>query len=82
MMRRSRLRRAGWQPRLLFRLERAARLMNPFLLVIALGLLVINVSCYAALEVGRLHARHHPADSFEGASPPLGQMAVIGLPRS
>jgi len=82
MMRRSRLRRAGWQPRLLLRLERAARLMNPFLMVIALGLLVVNVSCYVALEIGRLHVRHHAADRIEEANPPLGEMAVIGLPRS
>jgi hypothetical protein len=37
--------------RLAPRLERAAALMNPFLLTIAIGLIVLNVTCFIALQV-------------------------------
>jgi hypothetical protein len=57
MMPRSRLRHAGRRTRLWLRLERAAGRINPFLMMIAIGLLVINISCYTALEIGRLHKR-------------------------
>jgi hypothetical protein len=33
------------------RLERAAGLINPFLLTIAIGLTVLNVTCFIALQV-------------------------------
>jgi hypothetical protein len=37
--------------RLAPRLERAAALINPFLLTIAIGLIVLNVTCFIALQV-------------------------------
>jgi hypothetical protein len=37
--------------RLAPRLERAAALINPFLLTIAIGLTVLNVTCFIALQV-------------------------------
>jgi hypothetical protein len=77
---RSRLRLAGRGPRLWLRLERAAGQINPFLMAIAIGLLVVNISCYAALEIGRLHQRE--TSPIVDPAPPLGWTAVIGLPRS
>jgi hypothetical protein len=56
--------------------------MNPFLLVVVIGLIIVNISCYTALEIGRRHSRHHAAEKVEQANPPLGDMAVVGLPRS
>ena len=37
-------------------LNRAARTLNPLLVVIAVGLAILDLSCYAALELGRWHA--------------------------
>jgi hypothetical protein len=56
--------------------------MNPFLLVIAIGLLVINLSCYAALELGRMHSLRGGSSNAMKPAPALGQTAVTGLPLS
>jgi hypothetical protein len=81
MIRRSWLREACSQGQALRRLERAAGLMNPFLLVIAIGLLVINLSCYAALELGRMHSLRGGSGNAKPA-PVLGQTPITGLPLS
>jgi Co/Zn/Cd efflux system component len=82
MIRRSWLREARSQGQALRRLERAAALMNPFLLVIAIGLLVINLSCYAALELGRMHSLRGGPSQVVNPAPVLGQTAVTGPPLS
>ena len=53
--------RPGWFERrraLLVRLDRSARDLNPLLLVIALGLAVLDISCFAALKLHRFSAPH------------------------
>ena len=82
MIRRSRLRGARLQSAGLRRLERAAGLINPFLLVIAIGLLVIDVRCYAALELGRWHSPRSGSSQLARPAPVPGETAVIGLPLS
>ena len=38
------------------RLDRAAKRLNPLLAMIVIGLALLDISCYAALELGRLRA--------------------------
>ena len=68
---------------MLRRLDRAAGAMNPFLLTVVIGLVVVNVSCYMALEIGRLHARSHALGHLDAPpGPTFRQIATSGLPGS
>jgi hypothetical protein len=58
MMRRSQSQRARWPHLTLRRLERAAGAINPFLLMIAIGLVILNLSCLLALQAGRIPLRY------------------------
>ena len=73
---------ARWVTPTLRRLDRAAEAINPFLLTVVIGLVVVNVSCYMALEIGRLHARSHGPNPIAVAGPTFGQIATSGLPGS
>ena len=53
-----------------------------FLLTVVIGLVVVNVSCYMALEIGRLHARSHGPNPIAVPGPTFGQIATSGLPGS
>ena len=67
---------------MLRRLDRTAEAMNPFLLTVVIGLAVVNVSCYMALEIGRLHARSHVLTHIAVPGPTFSQIATSGLPGS
>jgi hypothetical protein len=67
MMRRSQSHWGRWPQPMLRRLERAAGDINPFLIVIAIGLVVLDLSCFLALQVARLPLRH--AGMIEIAAP-------------
>jgi hypothetical protein len=71
-----------WVAPTLRRLDRAAEAMNPFLLTVVIGLVVVNVSCYMALEIGRLHAQSHGPSPIAVPGPTFGQIAASGLPGS
>ena len=73
---------ARWVTPTLRRLDRAAEAINPFLLTVVIGLVVVNVSCYMALEIGRLHARSHGPNPIAVPGPTFGQIATSGLPGS
>jgi hypothetical protein len=65
---------------ILRRLEHAAETINPFLIMIVLGLGVVDTSCYVALEIGRLQTRSHGLSQIAVPGPTFGQIAASGLP--
>ena len=75
------LRRRGREP-ILERLDRVAQQLNPLLIVIVIGLAILNISCYAALEIGRLHAQRLGVAEHAAPAVALYQSAVTGLPQS
>ena len=74
-----------WRERcgpILERLDRAAQIINPLLLVVVVLLALIDVSCFTALRIAEQHPHAttrtpYPAQSF--GSPPT-QVPVTGPP--
>ena len=62
------------------RIDHAAEVMNPLLLMLAIVLAVLNAGCYAALVIGHLHLSR--IDRVATPSEPLNRAAVSGLPPS
>ena len=58
---------ARWPWPMLQRLDRAAGEINPFLMMIAIGLVVVELSCLLALQVARLPLQR--AGAIEIATP-------------
>jgi len=74
----------GWDERaaIVHRLDRAARNLNPLLIVVVIVLAIVNFSCYTALEIARLHPPG-PGSNPVAASPgALTRDAVSHLPPS
>jgi hypothetical protein len=63
-------------------LDRAAENLNPVLLVVAIMLAILTVSCYAALEIGRLHPLKPEAGTgaSQAGAAALSRAAVARLP--
>ena len=75
-MRRSQSHWGRWPQPVLRRLERAAGAINPFLIVIAIGLVVLDLSCLLALQLARIPLRH--ASVIEIAMPHVAMAAERG----
>jgi hypothetical protein len=58
---------------LLERVDRLARKLNPILVVVIIVLAILDVSCYTALQIGRLHPPR--------PVPPPPAASVTHLPR-
>ena len=61
-------------------IERAATKLNPFLAVVVIGLIVLDLSCYAALEIGRRHRPLPEAVAPLPLPPALARTADTGPP--
>ena len=55
-------------------IERACGTLNPVLAAIVIGLLILNISCYTALEIGR----HPPRPEMSPALPPPALARTLG----
>jgi hypothetical protein len=66
---------------MLRRLERAAENLNPILIIIVIGLVIMDLSVFAALELRQLPLWHISAASGNPPAKPLTFTEVIGLPR-
>jgi hypothetical protein len=80
MMRRSQSHWDRWPQPMLRRLERAAGDINPFLVVIAIGLLILYLSCLLALQLAHLPLRR--ASVIETAMPHVAMAAEREGPRA
>jgi hypothetical protein len=69
---RTRRRRSPFEPRpfrdLWRQLERVAGLINPFLIILAIGLMILDLSCFTALHLGPVRSIAPPA-SLSGSPP-------------
>ncbi len=67
---------------ILDRLDRVAGEINPFLIILVIMLALLNISCYAAIEIGRLYPpRAEPSQPPAPASgEALSRAAVSRLP--
>jgi hypothetical protein len=65
---------------LLRRLDAAAENLNPFLIVIVIGLAILDLSVFAALELRNLPLWHVSATSDDAPPKPLTLGEAIGLP--
>lgn len=65
----------------LHRLDRAAENLNSFLIVIVIGLTILYLSVFAALELRQLPLRQIPDTSDAVSTGPLTLGDAIGLPR-
>ena len=54
---------------ILRRVEEAAALLNPFLLIVVAMLVILDVSCYAALRLSRLQVTHRLENAAAAPSP-------------
>lgn len=72
----------GLRPRgrIIARLDRVAHATNPLLLVVAIMLAILNVGCYVALELGRLHPLRPVAPQPARSAAVLSRAAVSRLP--
>jgi hypothetical protein len=66
---------------LLRRLDRVAEDINPVLMVLIIGLAILDLSVFAALELRNLPLTHVPAVSDDASPKPLTLGEAIGLPR-
>jgi hypothetical protein len=72
MMRRSQSHWGRWPQPMLRRLERAAGAINPFLIMIAIGLVILDLSCLLALRLARMPLPR--ASVIEIAIPPVAMV--------
>jgi hypothetical protein len=72
---------SSWRERcgpILLRLDRVAQTINPLLLVAAVVLALINISCYTALRLSRSVVMH--AQTSEPEAPGVNRVPVTGPP--
>jgi hypothetical protein len=72
--------RQDWPRSILRRIEEAAALLNPFLMIVAVMLAILDMSCYAALQLSRLQVSHRLVDAAAGPSPGDGHPHDIAGP--
>jgi hypothetical protein len=61
-------------------LDRAAVRLNPVLVAVVIGLLVVNISCYMALQIGRLHLPRPDLRDQILPPPALARTSGLGPP--
>jgi hypothetical protein len=71
---------AGWRAKALRRLDCFVGWINPFLIVVAIGLSILDGGCYLAVALGRLPSLRGAGET--SAAEPLSYIAVWRPPQS